>query len=294
MPQHAVSRRGVLLLTILLAELALLAQTTSPVAIAPAPRFDVVSIKRNVSGAAAGSSSGALPGGGYRVLNGPVRALIAPAFDEITGPPEGLPDWVTTDRYDIIATASLSGTPTLQDRETMIRAMLVERFNFAAHFEMRNQPAFDLVVARRDGRLGPGLKPTDVDCSAVRGRGAGTAAPPPSTATPGAPPPVPPCSMRLSSTMIEGDMPISMLLRTLRTRAGAPVVDKTGLTGSYRVRLDLTRVAADTAASPTAQLTDNTQTIFSAVVEQLGLKLEPSTAPQRLLVVDRIERPTEN
>ena len=87
---------------------------------------------------------------------------------------------------------------------------------------------------------------------------------------------------------------MTTLVRALRSRAGAPVVDKTGLSGSYRVRLDLTRVAADTAASPTAELTDNTQTIFSAVVEQLGLKLEPSMAPQRLLVVDRIERPTEN
>jgi uncharacterized protein (TIGR03435 family) len=258
----------------------LLAQSTSPISIPAGPRFDAVSIKRNTSGT--GETRGVLPGGGYRIINGPVRALIAPAFDEITGPPEGMPEWTTTDRYDVIATSTLTGTPSLEDRETMIRAMLVDRFKFAGHFEMRDQPAFDLILARSDGRLGPGLKRPGVDCAAVSRSGPEST---PAPAVRAASPSLPPCG---SGT------PIAFLVRTLRGRAGRPVVDKTGLTSDYRATLDLTRVAAETASPTAVGLTDDSQTIFQAVIEQLGLKLQPSTAPQKLLVVDRFERPTEN
>jgi uncharacterized protein (TIGR03435 family) len=261
----------------------LLAQATSPVTVPSAPRFDAVSIKRNTSGGA--STTGPLPGGGYRILNGSVRSLIAPAFDEITGPPEGMPEWTTSERYDIIATSTLTGTPSLQDRETMIRAMLIDRFKFAGHFESRDQPAFDLVIARSDGRLGPGLKRSGADCApAGAGRsGSGSTAAPP---VPAASSSAPPCT--------GGGIPIAALARVLRTGADRPVVDKTGLSSDYRASLDMTRVAADTASPTSTGLSDDTQTIFQAVIEQLGLKLEPSKAPQKLLVVDRIERPTEN
>jgi len=84
-----------------------------------------------------------------------------------------------------------------------------------------------------------------------------------------------------------------MLARMLRAAAGREVVDKTGLNGSYRVTLHYDRMASlrgpDTAASPAAA-----PSVFTAVQEQLGLKLESSRAPRDVLVVDRLERPTEN
>src|SRR5688572_4182612 len=110
------------------------AQTTSPT---PAPTFDVVSIKHN-SGESDNSSMRQTPNGGFTLVNGSVRTLIGRAYPGLPGAPLGLPDWATRERLDVTATASLLRTATPEDRQAMMRAMLAERFKFAAHIETQD------------------------------------------------------------------------------------------------------------------------------------------------------------
>jgi uncharacterized protein (TIGR03435 family) len=214
-----------------------------------------------------------------------------------------LPAWATSEQYDVNATALLKN-PTIEDRQAMMRALLAERFKFAAHLETQEQPSFDLVLARKDGRLGPGLKPSEVDCvaraaaqraAADAARAAGAAPPPPPTFSPPAPGSVvPPCSSRMMGNAFEGDLTMASLATLLRSMAGRYVVDKTGLTGNYRAKLEGVRLLQGPGLDPAAGGADELPSIFTALQEQLGLKLESSRARVEVLVIDHIERPSEN
>lgn len=260
------------------------------------PTFDVVSVKRNTSDALGSNGSSQRPDGGFTLLNIPVITLIGRAYP--VGVPAdyvGLPAWARTDRYDVIATSSLKN-PTQEQRAAMMQALLADRFKLLVHVENREQPVFNLVLARSDGRLGPGIKSSEYDCAAVQAaqRAAAEAALAagtplsPTRIDPSAPPP---CVPFMSGDRMEGDMTPTTLANFLRPAAGRFVVDKTGLTGSYRVTLTFDRMAGirgpstDPSAAPS---------VFTAVQEQLGLRLEPSRAMRETLVIDRLERPTEN
>ena len=186
--------------------------TQSPAPAPPAgPRFDVVSIKRNTTGALPSTLPVERPDGGFRMINIAVGPLVARAYPQAI-PIEmiGLPGWAGTERYDVSATSTLARA-TADDRIAMMRAMLADRFKLAVHTENREQPAYDLVLARRDGRLGSGLMPLDVDCdaqiaaaraAAEAARQAGTPAPPPSRPDFNAPPP--PCTLRVIGAVLRG------------------------------------------------------------------------------------------
>jgi uncharacterized protein (TIGR03435 family) len=210
----------------------------------------------------------------------------------------GLPEWAQRDRYDVSATSPLGRPATPAERAAMMRAMLAERIKLVAHVEKREQPAYDLVLARSDGRLGPGIKPSEVDCVAKAAADAAALAAgqlPPPRAFPDLNAPQPPCSGLNVTRGMEGDTTMENLARLLRGVGGAgrPVVDKTGLTGSYRIKAEFDRTAGqsgpDLAPSP-----GSPTTVFTALPEQLGLKLVPSKAEREVLVIDRLERPTEN
>jgi uncharacterized protein (TIGR03435 family) len=278
------------------------AQTTQNTPSSTGPTFDVISIKPH-AGDPNSSSMRPMPGGGIILVNGSVRTLIGRGYPGLVSEPVGLPAWATSEQYDVNATASLKN-PTIEDRQAMMRALLAERFKFAAHLETQEQPSFDLVLARNDGRLGPGLKPSEVDCAARAAaqraaadaaRAAGTPPPPPpafSPPTPGSI--VPPCNSRIMGNAVEGDFTMASLASLLRSTAGRYVVDKTGLTGSYRVKLEGVRFFQGPGLDPTAGAADELPSIFTALQEQLGLKLESSRARVEVLVIDHIERPSEN
>jgi len=132
---------------------------------AQSPAFEVVSIKKNASGAP-GQNRSERPDGGFRMLNVPLGMLISAAY-----PPAvpvdivGLPDWAMRERYDVVATSPLQNA-TPDERIAMLRAMLADRLKLAVHTESREQDVYELVVARKDGRLGPNLKPSEIDCVA--------------------------------------------------------------------------------------------------------------------------------
>ena len=287
--------------------------TQGPAPPAPAgPTFDVVSIKRNTTGALSSPLPVERPDGGFRMMNIAVFTLIARAYPPaIPAEMIDLPGWARTERYDVSATSTL-GKATPDDRIAMLRAMLADRFKLAVHTENREQPAYDLVLARRDGRLGSGIMPLDVDCdaqiagaraAAEAARQAGTPPPPPSRPDLKAPPP--PCTLRVIGAvlrdrggdgmgdLLEGETTMDNLASLLRVSSGRFVVNKTGLPGSYRVRMNFDSTAIrrgpDAASAP-----DAGPSVFTAVQEQLGLKLESSRASRDTLVIDRLERPTED
>jgi len=172
--------------------------------------------------------------------------------------------------------------------------MLADRCKLAVHFEKREHDAYELVLARKDGKLGSGLTKTDTDCSQP--------APPP-TSRPDMNAPPRPCTMRSIGAalrrqgaelgdLLEGDAPIAILADALRLALpGRQVVDRTGLTGSYRVTLNFNMMA--TMRPPTATASpDDTPSVFTAIQEQLGLKLQPTRLLRDTLVIDHIERPS--
>ena len=280
--------------------LSLVATSAAVFAQAPpdGPRFEVVSIKRNTSNALGSNGSSERPDGGFTLLNVPMMTLIGRAQGIAPIDMIGLPEWAQRDPYDVSATSAVGRPATSEERAAMFRAMLADRVKLMAHVEKREFPVYDLVLAREDRRLGPGIKPSEVDCVAkaaadAAARAAGQPLPP--RPIPDLKAPSPPCSGLNVTRGMEGDTTMENLARLLRGVGGAgrPVVDKTGLSGSYRIKAEFDRAAGqrgpDIESSP-----GSLPTVFSALPEQLGLKLVPSTAEREVLVIDRLERPTEN
>jgi uncharacterized protein (TIGR03435 family) len=283
----------VLMVIVATATVCLLAQ--APASSLQSPTFDVVSIKPNTSG---GFGNTARPDGGLTLINVPVTTLLTRAYGIDVGE---LPEWATKERFDVLATASRPGA-TRQERDAMLRAMLADRFKLLAHVEEREYDTYDLVLARDDGRLGPGLKRVDADCAVVVAeREAATSAalaaglPPPSTPRVGPTDPLPPCFLRIYFGRMEGQVTMDILARALLiTTRPRQVVNKTGLSGSYQVAMEFDDRPLQSGPALTPPEPGSKPSLLTALPEQLGLKLVPSRTIRPTLIVDRIERPTEN
>jgi uncharacterized protein (TIGR03435 family) len=275
------------------------AQTPAPDASAPA--FEVASIKQNKSGD--GRVLLGFPGGRFTATNVPLRALIATAY----GTPQALPNfrilggpsWMDSDRFDIIAKVPGDiqpgvGPPT--QVFLMLRTLLIERFKLMAHNESRELPLYALVLARTDGRLGSQLRKSDVDCAALfasRRGGAGPLPPPPG------PGERPACGMFGSPGRIAGGSINMDQLGTLLSRlVNRTVVNKTGLTGNFDVDLTFTPdqpLGPPPPGAPALPPIDpNGASLFTALQEQLGLKLDSQKGPVDVVVIDSVEHPTED
>jgi uncharacterized protein (TIGR03435 family) len=249
-----------------------------------APRFEAVSIRPNTSGD--GRTSLGLRGRTYAGTNTPIWMVLTSAFELgfQTERVVGAPDWTKAERFDLIATLP-EGTGRAQLSE-MLQAMLADRFHLAAHRETRDAPIYALVVARADGRLGPRLRPSTIDCEARRA--AGAAVP---TAADGKDPL---CKSQIDSAIMGRGQRISELARMLAPFAERTVIDRTRLTGAFD--FDLTLPAQNAGKRPgeasVASANDPAGGIFTVLQDELGLKLEPARAPLEFVVVDRIARPT--
>ena len=250
------------------------------------PSFDAVSIKRNVSEVVNSRSVGERPGGVFMLSAMAIAPVIRTAYPADTSDLIGAPDWVSSEIYDL--TAKANRDVPREEMQAMLRTMLAERFKLAVHYEMQERPVYALVVARADGRLGPNLKKSDLDCDAIQAaRRAGSKDPVPNTSN-GAPA----CGMSMRGTtgleVMLGARPLSTLASSFGTSPGRVVIDKTGLKGNYDVTL---HYMPNPSSNPPV---DEPPSIFAALEEQLGLKLQADRAPLKMLVIDRIERPTEN
>ncbi|MGH9236924.1 MAG: TIGR03435 family protein [Vicinamibacterales bacterium] len=253
------------------------------------PSFEVVSIKRNKSNSDSVNITQQL-NGAFSMVNGTPELLIGRAF----GAPDqviALPSWARSERYDVIATVT-SGSPTLTvtQRRELIRGILVDRFRLRAHVEKREQASFDLVVTRPDKRLGPRMRSADAECLTRAASGAAESRPMPITPIPPTGP-VPRCRTRMTRNRIEGDATMATLAALLGTLAGQPVIDKTGLSGYYQLTLDFE--PARVSATDGATLREG-PSLFTSLQEQLGLRLERARILVDALVIDELERPTDN
>jgi uncharacterized protein (TIGR03435 family) len=248
------------------------------------PTFEVASVKPNNSGAA-GGVIGTQPGG-IKVVNISLRDIIRNVYQLQTFQLVGGPSWLDADRFDIIAKAD--GNPTQQDMLLMARALLAERFRLRVHHETRELPIYALVVSRADGKMGAAFRRSDIDCDIARRGGA-----PPVPAQPGA---RPTCGLRtLPGLIIGGGVNMPQLARNLSNSVGRFVVDRTGLAGGFDIDLTYTPDQLPLGppppgAPPLPPIDPNGPSIFTALQEQLGLKLESTRGPVEVLVVDSAER----
>jgi uncharacterized protein (TIGR03435 family) len=284
------------LVTLAAASLTALAATpAAQQAAAPsaAPAFEVASIKPNRSGSPRAVGLTLMPGGRVLAQNVPLHDLIRSAYALEESQLEGGPGWITSERFDLEARTSPDATADQARAST--RALLAERFGFAGHTEVRQLPVYELRMAKADRSLGPGLRPSGPECRPATMPAGLPAAPPPPT---GAGMPlgtgglICPGGFLLGRLSIRSvDMPAfaSALWRRIVRR---PVLDRTGLDGRFDVDLTYWSEFERVNGAPAPET--GAPSIFTAVQEQLGLRLESTRGPVDVLVIDRVERPTEN
>jgi uncharacterized protein (TIGR03435 family) len=247
---------------------------------ADGPAFEVATVRANTSGETRRQIE-VLPGGRFNAINMTLWQILAIAYpvdgrfrDEIQL--TGGPGWVSSDRYDIVAKAE--GSPQLDtnkpgstitdvDRDAverirmMLRRFLAERFKLQLHHETRQLPLYELVMAKTDGGVGPELRKAAGNC----GRECGSI-------------------RRMGPNKVVGtDVSLGSLAHSMSDWVGRTVVDRTGLTGPMDFSLTWSTENTPDSTAPS---------IFTAVEEQLGLKLVPARGPVDVLVVDAAERPT--
>ncbi len=244
--------------------------------------FEVASVKANVSG----------QGGGFRVtrrrfvaLNVPLKQLIMHAFGVPAFRIAGSPGWAENETFDVDAIPpegvalqmTILDNGSVQLLPPLLESLLRDRFALRAHYETREMPVFELVRANQN-RFGPGLRHVTRDCIP----------PAPDVPSPCRIGPAPNRFVATGMTWGTG----AMLVGTLSSAVSRPVVDKTGISGQFDVTLEWSSLTTS-QANQVDQLTDRTS-IFVALEEQLGLKLVTARAPVEVLVIDSIDRPSEN
>jgi uncharacterized protein (TIGR03435 family) len=243
----------------------------------PQPRFEVASIKENKTND--GIVSIQTQKGRYLARGFTLAALIRNAYRVQEFHIVGGPEWINTERFDVEATFAEVDAPQVN---LMLRALLAERFKLAVHNEERERPIFALTLARADKRLGPQLQQSATDCATAKGPDACG-----STVAPG--------FIRLRGrTMAQFAESLSTLTIT-GSSLNRLILDRTGLAGSFNVTLKFTPENIPPAGIPGVPPVDpNGPSIFTALQEQLGLKLEATNAMVPVLVVDSASRPTPN
>jgi uncharacterized protein (TIGR03435 family) len=264
--------------------------------------FEVASIKPNNSGD--GRVMMQNQPGRFIATNVTLRLLIRNAYQLQDFQISGGPSWLGSDHFDINAKVPEGvrdmGGPQLPGAgpgplQLMMRALLAERFKLVVHNETKESPIYALVLARSDGKLGPEMKKSETDCAAVMAAGRGRGPMPP----PGPPQPGErmPCGIRIGpGNMAVGGSTLAQFANSLGMWVGRVVLDRTGLMGAYDFNLTWTpdQMPQRPPGAPDLPVDPNGPSIFTAVQEQLGLKLDSQRGPVELLIIDRAEKPVEN
>ena len=266
---------------------------------APAsPAFDVASVKPNVSGDFR-RAIGPGPGGRFQALNNTLRELVSFAYgvdNSLAGLRiAGGPPWMDRDRFDVDAVAP-GGSATMAETREMVRTLLADRFKLVAHRETREVATYDLVADRDDKRPGPRLRVSTIDCEARRAAARRGGPPPPPQGPPPDPTTVRPvCGMRQAPGRFAGDaVTMTQLASALGPATGRIVFDRTGLTGYYDIDIEWTpgqEQAPRVAGAPPPAVDGSAPSIFTAIREQLGVRLEGSRAALEMVVIDGADRP---
>jgi uncharacterized protein (TIGR03435 family) len=248
--------------------------------------FEVASVRPNKTGARE-ININTLPGGRFVATNVPVRSLIRIAYGLEDHQIDGGPAWINADSFDIEAIAGrdlpemngpFGAGGALPD---MLKSLLVDRFGFVSHVEVRELPVYHLVMAREDRRLGDDLKRSAMDCAALfaeRKPGEGN----------------PPCGVRSApgSIVLEG-MPVSQLASVLTGFLRRPVIDRTNLEGTYDLHLNWQMRQSPPPDAPPAAAPQG-RTLFTALEDAAGMRLENTRGPQQVLIIDSVDQPSPN
>ena len=244
-------------------------------AAAKLPEFDAVSIKQHQD-RNDGMSWRTTPDG-FITVNCTLLNLIGSAYSIRGDLISGGPDWIRSSGFDVTAKVAGPEVEALKklrgrQRADMLRPMLADRFGVKVHEESKILPLYELVVSKN----GPKLKPS-----------------PPIPPDPDARPGDPPIS-RMTMSMGPGEwsgshMTTGNIADNLAGIVGRTVLNKTGLTGQYEVNLKWSE-----EHGPANNDAETGPSIFTALQEQLGLRLEPGKGPTETLVIDHVEKPTGN
>ncbi len=263
----------------------------------PLPSFEVASIKLNRSVGVVSFIN--LPPGRFIASGVTTKFLIAFAYNVRDFQLVGEPSWTTSEKYDIEAKVpdspveQLQKLPSDQHREKiglMIQSLLADRFKLGLRHETKQLPVYALVVAQNGPKFQE-AKPGDTYPNGIKGfdgraQGAGS-------------------FRAVNGHLTLQGYPISFLSLLLSERLGRTVLDQTGLKGKYDIALKWTpdqppaamgqvAVGANPGADSSAPPESSGPSIFTAIKEQLGLKLESTKGPVDVIVIDHIERPSEN
>jgi uncharacterized protein (TIGR03435 family) len=221
------------------------------------PAFEVASIRRNLSGGM--NTQINLSPGRLTVTNGSLKTLIRNAYDILSFQLTGELRWLDADMYDIVATTGTGGKISQDQFQRLLQSLLADRFRLRVHWETRETSVYALLPDKNGPKLHPG--------SATQGPGINT-------------------QKGLGRVHMQGTAePISILAGNLGNQLGRFVLDKTGLPGVYDWVLEWSPDPAADASLPS---------LFTALREQLGLRLEAQKGPMEMLVIDNAERPSEN
>jgi uncharacterized protein (TIGR03435 family) len=262
--------------------------------------FEVASVKANQSRAC--DRDGSFAGGQFVMNCSTLHELMIVAFPRADGRARfdtefaGGPSWINADHFDVIAkvpegqgigidsgqsavvtAAEASG---INRTKTMLRTLLADRFKLLTHNERRDLPVYELHMNRSDGTLGPQLKKVDVDCPSLRGKGrpGGQLCNGFRTMGPG--------------RIVAGAVPMSLLAQFLEMPLSRNVLDRTGLQGTFDLELQYEPDRLQLRSPNTPAPDPSSVSVFTAVREQLGLRLESTKAPVDVLVIDHVERLT--
>lgn len=259
---------------------------SASLAAAQNPTFEVASIKPNRNAGAPPGGIRPLPNGRLNATNVTLDELLRRAYRLHESQLIGGPAWMKSDRFDVVAAAGAAPARGVDDVLLMLRSLLLERFRIDAALEKRELPAYMLTHARPDRSLGPNLRPSTVDCAKNQ---AGLT---PNSATLDADG-WPPCGIawvyttafrttegtRFDRVVKHAGTPMSEIALAMMLSAGRPVVDGTGLTGLFDANYQF-ESATGSAPAPLEK-----PDLFTAVREQLGLRLEARRTDVDVLVV---------
>jgi uncharacterized protein (TIGR03435 family) len=255
--------------------------------------FEAASVKPNTSGP--GLVNIGTRAGRFTATNVTLRMLLKNAYGLQDFQMSGGPSWIDSDRFDLVSKAD--GNATFDEVRLMVRTLLEDRFKLNAHTETRTLPVYAMVIARSDGRVGGELRKAGNECRPV-------------TLWPGAPPPPPPppgppiggrtqCpSMLVQGNVSARDLTMERLAGLLSSWVNRFVLDRTALSGSFDFDLhwapDRRPVAFNNLPPSPVPVDPDGPSLFTALREQLGLKLDSQRRPVDILVIDHVERPAED
>lgn len=255
------------------------------------PQFDVASIKP-ASPDVVNRFIRPGPGGDVSLNNFSLREMIVIAWRVQPFQISGGPPWLDSLHYDVVAKPE---TKRKQDEiPLMLQALLADRFQLVIHRDTKELPLFALTLARKDGKLGPKLIPHEGACTALD---PSERLPPPE---PGKRPVLPCGVMQIGArTLMAVGVPVANVAPLLARILGSTVIDKTGLAGNFDLNAEWTpdenQALAFLQPGTLPPPSDTAgPSIFTAMQEQLGLKLESQKGPVEVLVIDQAEKPSEN